>query len=225
MYNTDSLLTEDDLSLLSSEEHSQLINTNNEMFCPECWCIPKIKIDSQKHIIISDCDFNHHCNLDLKQFIKMSSNHSLFDVSCSFCQKNQNKSKIIFQYCSECKFFLCNICTANHDKIKTNISHHLISIDKFNSHCIFHKNKFNIYCETCSKNICNKCKINHEKHKIIHYENVYPSKEEIYKISTILNKQREEFNKLEIFFKDLIQKIINKFHKYLDNELITINRI
>ena len=219
MYNIDSILTEDDLSLLSNEEHSQLINTNNDMLCPECWRIPKIKIDSQKHIIMSDCDFNHHCNSDLKQFIKMSSNHSLFDVSCSLCQKNQNKSKIIFQYCSECQFFLCNICASNHENKNTNKTHHLISIDKLNTYCIVHKNKYNIYCETCSKNICGKCKINHEKHKIINFENIYPSKEEIYKITTILNKQREEINKLEIYFKDVIQQIINKFHHYLDNEL------
>ncbi len=219
MYNIDSILTEDDLSLLSCEEHSESLISNKEMLCPECWLVPKIKIDSQRHIVISDCDFKHHCNSDLSQFIKMSSNHSLFDVSCSNCQKNQNKSKIIFQYCLECNAFLCNSCTSNHDNILTNKSHHLIAIDKLNSCCIIHKSKYSIFCETCSKNICSKCKPSHEKHKIINYETAYPSKEEIRQKRNIINKQRDEYTKLEYYFKEIIQQIINKFHEYLDNEL------
>ena len=148
MYNFDSILTEDDLSLLSCEDHSDNVNVNKEMLCPECWRIPIIKIDSSKHIITSDCNFNHRCILDLNQFIKKSSNHSLYDISCSICQKNQNKSKIIYQYCLECNNFLCNLCSQNHDTQKQNKNHHLISIDKLNSYCILHKNKYNSYCET-----------------------------------------------------------------------------
>ena len=181
MYNIDSIVTEDDLSLLSCEEHTEPVNNNKELLCPDCWRLPKIKIDSQKHIISSICDFNHRNNLDLNQFLKKSSNHSLFDVSCSICQKNQNKSKIIFQYCSECDNFLCNICYNKHNSEKGNKSHHLIAIDKLNSHCIIHKNKYSIYCETCSKNICIKCKNEHESHKMTNYEMVYLSKEEIKK--------------------------------------------
>ena len=218
MYNIDSILTEDDLSLLSCEDHPEPLYSNKELLCPECWRIPKIKIDSQNHTISSLCDINHQNNLDLNQFLKMSSNHSLFDVSCSICQKNQNKSKIIFQYCNECNIFLCNNCNSNHDNIKANKSHHLIAIDKLNSYCIIHKNKYSIYCETCSKNICPKCRAVHEKHKMTNYETVYPSKEEIKQKRNVIIKQREEFGKLELYFKEIIQQIINKFHEYLDNE-------
>ena len=91
MYNIDSILTEDDLSLLSCEDHPEPLYSNKELLCPECWRIPKIKIDSQNHTISSLCDINHQNNLDLNQFLKMSSNHSLFDVSCSICQKNLQK--------------------------------------------------------------------------------------------------------------------------------------
>jgi len=219
MYNFDSILTEDDLSLLSCEDHSDNVNLNKEMLCPECWRLPLIKIDSSKHIITSDCNFNHHCTLDLNQFIKKSSNHSLYDISCSICQKNQNKSKIIYQYCLECNNFLCNLCSQNHDTQKQNKNHHLISIDKLNSYCILHKNKYNSYCETCSKNICGKCKSLHEKHKIINFEAVSPSKEEIKQKRNMLNKQREEITKLEITFKEIMQQIVNKFHESIENEL------
>ena len=219
MYNIDSILTEDDLSLLSCEDHSEPLNLNKEILCPECWRVPKIQIDSPKHTIISNCDFNHHCNLDLNQFIKKSTNHSLFDVSCSFCQKTQNKSKVIFQYCLECNVFLCNICSLNHDSKKGNKTHHLLFIDKLNSFCIFHNNKYNSYCETCSQNICIKCKNNHEKHKIINYDTISPKKEEINQKKTLINKQKEEFIKLENCFKEIIQQIINQFHEYLENEL------
>ena len=219
MYNFDSILTEDDLSLLSCEDHSDNVNVNKEMLCPECWRIPIIKIDSSKHIITSDCNFNHRCILDLNQFIKKSSNHSLYDISCSICQKNQNKSKIIYQYCLECNNFLCNLCSQNHDTQKQNKNHHLISIDKLNSYCILHKNKYNSYCETCSKNICGKCKGLHEKHKIIYFEAVFPSKEEIKQKRNMLSKQREEITKLEMCFKEIMQQIVNKFHEAIENEL------
>ena len=219
MYNFDSILTEDDLSLLSCEDHSDNVNVNKEMLCPECWRLPIIKIDSSKHIITSDCNFNHHCILDLNQFIKKSSNHSLYDISCSICQKNQNKSKIIYQYCLECNNFLCNLCSQNHDTQKQNKNHHLISIDKLNSYCILHKNKYNSYCETCSKNICIKCKNLHEKHKIINFESVFPSKEEIKQKKNMLSKQREEITKLEMCFKEIMQQIVNKFHENIENEL------
>ena len=219
MYNFDSILTEDDLSLLSCEDHSDNVNLNKEMLCPECWRLPIIKIDSSKHIITSDCNFNHRCILDLNQFIKKSSNHSLYDISCSICQKNQNKSKIIYQYCLECNNFLCNLCSQNHDTQKQNKNHHLISIDKLNSYCILHKNKYNSYCETCSKNICGKCKGLHEKHKIIYFEAVFPSKEEIKQKRNMLSKQREEITKLEMCFKEIMQQIVNKFHEAIENEL------
>jgi hypothetical protein len=219
MYNFDSILTEDDLSLLSCEDHSDNVNVNKEMLCPECWRLPIIKIDSSKHIITSDCNFNHRCILDLNQFIKKSSNHSLYDISCSICQKNQNKSKIIYQYCLECNNFLCNLCSQNHDTQKQNKNHHLISIDKLNSYCILHKNKYNSYCETCSKNICGKCKGLHEKHKIIYFEAVFPSKEEIKQKRNMLSKQREEITKLEMCFKEIMQQIVNKFHEAIENEL------
>ena len=219
MYNIDSILTEDDLSLLSSEDHLETLNTNKEMLCPECWCVPKVKMDSSKHIITSDCNFNHHCTFDIIQFLKKSYNHSLYDVSCSICQKNQNKSKITFHYCHECNNFLCNICSQNHDNIKLNKTHHLMTIDKLNSFCIIHKNKYNSYCETCSQNICIKCKPLHEKHKIITFENIAPSKDEIKEKRNIINKQREEITKLENCFKEIIQQIMNKFHEYLDNEV------
>ena len=219
MYNFDSILTEDDLSLLSCEDHSDNVNVNKEMLCPECWRLPIIKIDSSKHIITSDCNFNHRCILDLNQFIKKSSNHSLYDISCSICQKNQNKSKIIYQYCLECNNFLCNLCSQNHDTQKQNKNHHLISIDKLNSYCILHKNKYNSYCETCSKNICGKCKNLHEKHKIINFEAVFPSKEEIKQKKNMLSKQREEITKLEMCFKEIMQQIVNKFHENIENEL------
>ena len=219
MYNIDSILTEDDLSLLSCEEHSDSLNSNKEILCPECWEVPKIKIDSNKYIIISDCSFNHHCNLDLNQFIKKSSNHSLFDVSCSICQKNQNKSKIIFQYCLECNTFLCNACSLNHDNNNANKEHHSISIDKLNSYCIIHKSKYINYCETCLKNICAKCNIFHEKHKIINLESCSPSKEEIKQKRDLIFKQKEEFTKLENCFKEIIQQIITNFHESLENEL------
>ena len=219
MYNFDSILTEDDLSLLSCEDHSDNVNLNKEMLCPECWRLPIIKIDSSKHIITSDCNFNHRCILDLNQFIKKSSNHSLYDISCSICQKNQNKSKIIYQYCLECNNFLCNLCSQNHDTQKQNKNHHLISIDKLNSYCILHKNKYNSYCETCSKNICVKCKNLHEKHKIINFEAVFPSKEEIKQKKNMLSKQREEITKLEMCFKEIMQQIVNKFHEAIENEL------
>ena len=219
MYNFDSILTEDDLSLLSCEEHSDIGNSNKEMLCPECWRIPKIKMDLSKHIINSECNFNHHCTLDLNQFLKKSTNHSLYDVSCSICQKNQNKSKILYQYCLECNNFLCNICSQNHDNKKNNKLHHLISIDKLNSYCILHKNKYNSFCETCSQNICPKCKLFHDKHKIINFENVFPLKEEILQKRNMITKQREEITKLENSFKEIMQQIVNKFHESIENEL------
>ena len=219
MYNIDSILTEDDLSLLSCEDHLETLNTNKEMLCPECWCVPKVKMDPSKHLITSDCNFNHHCTFDIIQFLKKSYNHSLYDVSCSICQKNQNKSKVTFHYCNECNNFLCNICFQNHENNKINKTHHSMTIDKLNSFCIIHKNKYNSYCETCSQNICIKCKPLHEKHKIIYFENIAPSKDEILQKRNVVNKQREEITKLENSFKEIMQQIMNKFHEYLDNEV------
>ena len=51
------------------------------------------------------------------------------------------------------------------------------------------------------------------------YEAVYPSKEEMLQKRNVINKQREEYAKLELNFKDIIQQIINKFHEYIENEI------
>ena len=219
MYNIDSILTEDDLSLLSCEDNVETLHSNKELLCPECWRVPKLKIDSSKKLITSECNFNHRCTLDLNQFLKKSTNHSLYDVSCSGCQKNQNKSKTTFQYCFVCNNFLCDICSLNHDNNKENKSHQLIPIDKLNSYCINHKTKYNNYCDTCSVNICLKCKMLHEKHKIISFENATASKEEIKQKRNFIDKQKKEITKIENCFKEIIQQIINTFHECLENEL------
>ena len=218
MMNTESILTEDDLSLLSCEEPSDL-SSNKEILCPECLSLPKIKFDENSQKIKTECDYHHKCSYDIIQFLKKSTNHSIYDISCSQCQKNQNKVNYIYQYCQECNNFLCNACNKIHSLNKYNKSHHLITIDKLNLYCILHNNKYTNYCENCSMNICNKCIPLHANHTIIGIVESTPNKEQIKNKKEIVNKQKESIYELEKIFKEIMKQINTKFHELIEKEL------
>ena len=218
MLSVDSIMTEDDLSLLSCDEQSELL-LNKELLCPECWCIPKIRLDQNSQNVTTECDFHHNCTYDITQFMKKSTNHSLFDISCSQCQKIQNKLNYLFHYCLECNSFLCNTCYKSHSNNKTKSSHHTITIDKLYSYCLLHSTKFTYYCENCCLNICNKCLQLHENHSIKEISELAPSKEDIKLKKEIIQKQKDAFYNLEEIFKEIITQISNKFRELIEKEV------
>ena len=218
MISVDSIMTEDDLSLLSCDEQSDLL-ANKEVLCPECWCLPKIQFDQNSQNITTECDFHHNCTFDIIQFMKKSTNHSLFDISCSQCQKTQNKVTYLFHYCLECNNFLCNVCYKAHSNNKIKNSHHTITIDKLNSYCLIHNTKYSYYCENCSLNICNKCFQMHQKHTIKTISELAPSKEDIKSKREIIQKQKDAIYNLEEIFKEIIIQINNKFRELVEKEI------
>ena len=218
MLSVDSIMTEDDLSLLSCDEQSELL-LNKELLCPECWCIPKIRLDQNSQNITTECDFHHNCTYDITQFMKKSTNHSLFDISCSQCQKIQNKLNYLFHYCLECNSFLCNTCYKSHSNNKTKISHHTTTIDKLYSYCLLHSTKFSYYCENCCLNICNKCLQLHENHSVKEISELAPSKEDIKLKKEIIQKQKDAIYNLEEIFKEIITQISNKFRELIEKEV------
>ena len=218
MLSVDSIMTEDDLSLLSCDEQSELL-LNKELLCPECWCIPKIRLDQNSQNITTECDFHHNCTYDITQFMKKSTNHSLFDISCSQCQKIQNKLNYLFHYCLECNSFLCNTCYKSHSNNKTKISHHTTTIDKLYSYCLLHSTKFSYYCENCCLNICNKCLQLHENHSVKEISQLAPSKEDIKLKKEIIQKQKDAIYNLEEIFKEIITQISNKFRELIEKEV------
>ena len=218
MLSVDSIMTEDDLSLLSCDEQSELL-LNKELLCPECWCIPKIRLDQNSQNITTECDFHHNCTYDITQFMKKSTNHSLFDISCSQCQKIQNKLNYLFHYCLECNSFLCNTCYKSHSNNKTKSSHHTITIDKLYSYCLLHSTKFSYYCENCCLNICNKCLQLHENHSVKEISELAPSKEDIKLKKEIIQKQKDAIYNLEEIFKEIITQISNKFRELIEKEV------
>ena len=87
----------DDLSVLSDYSHFELPKSCI-IFCPECWEIPQLSINSTNNKIISNCiENNHHKDYNCNEFCKKCIFHSLNNISCSICQQTYSQENLLTQ--------------------------------------------------------------------------------------------------------------------------------
>ena len=98
--------------------------------------------------------------------------------------------------------------------------------DKDNFFICSHKSNFISFCENCSLDLCIECEEKHIEHKIIKFNEIIPTKEEINIINNTIKKYILDFNKLieEIYkWKKELDKKIFYFEEKVKNNL-TVNR-
>ena len=61
-----------------------------------------------------------------------SNKFSLSKEKCNECGKYQKEIKGIFEYCSKCNIFLCNLCLSNHTNEE---GHYTTNFQKYDSLC------------------------------------------------------------------------------------------
>ena len=230
----------DDLSVLSDYTHTDLPKSS-VIFCPECWEIPQLSINTSNNKIISNCkENNHHKEYNINELCKKCSYHSLSNISCSICQTihptdkttssdksnvnstSVNPSSIIqFLYCQQCKDFFCIKCQKKH--LKQNKNHLLILTSKIGVFCLLHNLSYISYCISCNKNLCLKCVNKHISHKIVSFTKIKPFPQEINQKKMEINRERTELKKVEMVFKDAINQIYIKFNKLMEYKLEELN--
>ena len=197
--------------------------------CPKCIsnnCT--FKIDPYNYRIQSDCNKNHHCDMDLADFIKESNKHQDENIKCNN-EKCKNNSNIEYCYCGEIK---CENCMKDHIKIcteeKKGIHNSIKFAEKDEKCCCFKEyNKFWFFCQNCQKNLCMNCKGEHSNHKTFKQAEGLP-KDELEEIKKKLDIQKRNYEKIiekiDSFFEKLKSKIeLLKLHLKLFmsiNELV-----
>ena len=228
----------DDLSVLSDYTHSET-QKNNVIFCPECWEIPRLSINSSNNKIISSCkENNHHKEYIPSEFCKKCIYHSLTNISCNICQQTCSQEKSLsssdklnsstnqnsvtqFLYCEQCKDFFCMKCQKIHLKQKK--GHSLLITSKIGIFCPLHNLSYTSYCIACNKNICLKCVNKHISHRLIPFSKIKPFPQEISQKKIEINRERTELKKVELVFKDAINQIYIKFNKLMEFKLEELN--
>ena len=223
----------DDISLLS-EDH-QDIPKDKTMLCPDCWNIPLVNLDESNHKVSYSCDEGHQNELKIDEFLKLSLNHSITDVTCSLChqynisplQSNldyNNPNKIgdnynnpnyylSLKFCMECRNFFCKKCEKKHGNTFGN-EHHLLPSSKLNTFCIEHDEPYSIYCKTCHKNLCNNC-IGHDTHEMVSLNMINIKSNEITKMKQNIWKLRTEYKKIDKNFREILDELLTKFHEIM----------
>ena len=136
----------------------------NEIICPECGEICKIKFDDYK-IILYECINNHTLkNIEFENFIE-TQNIEKYKVKCFNCNKIEETIKYDKYYiCLKCNQILCIFCKKMHDK-----EHNIINYEDKNYICNIHNERYISYCNKCNNNLCLKCENKHKNENSLIY--------------------------------------------------------
>ena len=104
----------------------------------------------------------------------------------------------------------------NHPFFKTEYND---EINQFNFYCSIHSKIINSYCEKCKKNICDNCVKEHSSHKIISFNKIGLSDNEIKKIDLLYEEINNNLNSLKQK-KENIQNLLFKMKEIKENKLI-----
>ena len=186
-----------------------LIN-NIEIRCINCFHIytMKIKPEFPNSKLQKTCKCSS-TSIELSTFLIEYKKHKKFAISCSKCNKTNQKDYI---YCEDCQKLNCLNCLKSTHQNNELKNHKYISIDKYDFYCTHHKNdNFCAYCKTCKFNICLKCiqQNLHEKHKISIYKKMYDEKKMKEYLKKAIKSAEDKINYNKIIC-NMISKKINK---------------
>jgi len=235
------ILTKDsNISVIKSDKNPEN-KTNSGIFCSRCYSYIFINAINKKEKIFikSKCE-NGHGNINsLQKFILNYKNNYIKD--CQICHSHININELYYCYSCNNKNIICIKCRDKYhpksNKKEEEKNHKTIHFTLRYNCCPLH-NKKNIYfCKFCRKYMCDLFNKNeHFRHnilnlnlnKIINLKNKAKSKiekeekdnkEEIEKLSNLINKMR---NKLKEIFDYKINVIIlkrNIINSYKSNKL------
>ncbi len=186
------------------------LNQDNIMRCPQCYLICSIDYKKDDFSKINyKCENGHYGTESLKDFFIKSKIHQLSEIDCNECRiirQNNNDNKI-FQFCTECLYFICPDCAYFHS------SHKLINVTKFDSICKIHCYNIKYYCDNCKKNICEYCKYSHLNHNIIDLSDYFLSENHKNKIKSRINEIQNLLQKME----EMKDSLIKEFNNFIDD--------
>jgi len=191
------------------EELNESIIKSNEIICPKCGELCKIKFNNYK-ISLYDCKNKHEINnLSFDEYEK-SQYKDISKIKCEKCKENNmyNSFNKKFYRCNECNINLCLICKSNHTK-----NHKIINYKQLNYICGKHNKEYINYCKECKINICMLCNNEHKNHDIIFIGDIIINKNELE------NKIKEIKEKIDKFNKNIkeIIEIINEVERNINN--------
>jgi hypothetical protein len=121
--------------------------------------------DNYKAEINPGCP-NFKNSISLKIFLDYGLSLFANLIQCTHCNlKFLSDPKTKFNYCKECKSYICNYCLNKNNHID---KHFIISLKDIGLFCFGHNRKYKYSCSKCNKNLCETCyKKFHKKHNYI----------------------------------------------------------
>ena len=191
------------------EELNKSIIKSNEIICPKCGEVCKIKFNNYM-VSLYDCKNKHNINnLSFDEYEK-SQYKDISKIICGNCNKNNmyNSYNKEFYKCNECNINLCLICKSNHNK-----KHKIINYKQINYICGKHNREYINYCKECKINLCMLCNNEHKNHDIIFIGEIIINKNEI---ENKINDIKENMDKFNSNINKIIE-IINEVKRNINN--------
>jgi len=185
---------------------------SNEIICPECGEICKIKFNNYK-ISLYDCKNGHERNnLSFDEYEKCQ-NKDLSKIICGKCnEKNMyNSFNKEFYKCIECNINLCLLCKSSHDK-----SHNIINYKQINYICGKHNKEFMNYCTKCKINLCMFCNNEHKDHDTKFIGDLISNKNELENKINEIKEFIDKFNNNIDEIIGIINEVKNNINKYYE---------
>ena len=201
------------------QELHETLKKSNEIICPECGEICKIKLNNYK-ISLYDCKNSHEVNnLSFHQYEK-SQYKDLSKIICNNCNENNmhNSFNNEFFKCIECKINLCPLCKSNHNK-----NHSVINYKQLNYICGKHDREYINYCKECKINICMLCNNEHKNHDIIFIGDIIINKNDLENKINELKEYIDKFNNNINEILGIINEVKKNINKYYEIMLNIIN--
>ena len=194
------------------KEKQESIIKSNEIICPKCREICKIKFNNYK-ISLYDCKNGHVINnLSYDEYEK-SQNKDLSKIICGNCNGNNmyisfNKE---FYKCIDCNINLCLLCKSNHNK-----NHNIINYKQLNYMCGKHSKEYTNYCKKCKINLCMLCNNEHKDHDNIFIGDIILNKNELEKKINEIKENIDKFNNNINEIIEMINEVKRNINKYYE---------
>ena len=207
------------LSLVSNGNKGSIVY-REKIRCNMCYEIPIIKEifngGGLSYFISAECLNKHGVVFSaLSDFC--NDKNQIDNIKCYKCNTFQgivDSSSKFFNYCKNCKKFLCPSCNIKHFNKYSN-SHNTISIHGYDFLCKIHGSPYSYFCFNCNDNICKFCQQReHLKHKIINFKEIKPNEEKIQEISLKIEKQKSIVEEVNKILDDLIKITNTKIKDY-----------
>ena len=190
----------------------------DQYLCPFCEEVPEIlDIDYNNNYSIKlMCKIHGEKDIPIEEYFEKESTNLYINKMCGKDKKTLQKKfkNCLFDFCPECKVFICGACSINHVHQKD-----LFKINKLNCICREHFEEYIAYCNNCKKNICNK-DITCENHDLQNFEEA--SKNDIDDLLNERNKLLKDKELLEYYIA-LINTLLKTYFEHPKNYYHIIN--